>query len=146
MTSRNMNGGWPYCTDTIMHRSHRWGNTFLQLQWTPRKLTRLLLCCVVVNSLWPSDVIWRQGSRWTLAQVMACCLAAPSHYLNQCWLSSVKSSGINLRAISHKMPQPPITQISFKNYLSKISIKSPRDQWVKGWLTFLLDYFTGSGQ
>ena len=26
----------------------------------------------------------RSGS--TLAQVMACCLTAPSHYLNQCWL------------------------------------------------------------
>ena len=38
------------------------------------------------NSLWPSDDIWRQGSRSTLAQVMACCLTAPSHYLNQCWL------------------------------------------------------------
>ena len=39
-----------------------------------------------VNSLWPSDVIWRQGSRSTLAQVMDCCLTAPSHYLNQYWL------------------------------------------------------------
>ena len=38
------------------------------------------------NSLWPSDAIWRQGSGSTLAQVMACCLMAPSHYLNQCWL------------------------------------------------------------
>ena len=38
------------------------------------------------NSLWPSDVIWWQGSRSTLAQVMACCLTAPSQYLNQCWL------------------------------------------------------------
>ena len=36
------------------------------------------------NSLWPSDAIrWhRCGS--TLAQVMAGCLTAPSHYLNQC--------------------------------------------------------------
>ena len=39
-----------------------------------------------VNSLWPSDAIWRQGSRSTLVQIMACCLTAPSHYLNQCWL------------------------------------------------------------
>ena len=39
-----------------------------------------------VNSLWPSNVIWSQGSRSTLAQVMACCLMAPSHCLNQCWL------------------------------------------------------------
>ena len=34
----------------------------------------------------PCDVIWRHGSRSTLAQVMACCLTALSHYLNQCWL------------------------------------------------------------
>ena len=39
-----------------------------------------------VNSLWPSDAIWRQRSGSTLAQVMACCLTAPSHYLNQCCL------------------------------------------------------------
>ena len=45
-----------------------------------------LVCFSAVNSLWPSDIIWRQGSRSTLAQVMACCLTAPSHYLDQCWL------------------------------------------------------------
>ena len=39
-----------------------------------------------VNSLWPSDAIWQHKSGSTLAQVMACCLTAPSHYLNQCWL------------------------------------------------------------
>ena len=39
-----------------------------------------------INSLWPSDTIWRQRSGSTLAQVMACCLTAPSHYLHQCWL------------------------------------------------------------
>ena len=38
------------------------------------------------NSLWPSDAIRRQRSGSTLAQVMACCLTAPSHYLNHCWL------------------------------------------------------------
>ena len=39
-----------------------------------------------VNSLWPSDAIWWQRSGSTLAQVMDCCLMAPSHYLNGCWL------------------------------------------------------------
>ena len=34
----------------------------------------------------PSEAIWRHGSGSTWAQVMACCLTAPSHYLNQCWL------------------------------------------------------------
>ena len=39
-----------------------------------------------VNSLWPCDVIWWHESVSTLAQVMAWCLTAPSHYLKQCWL------------------------------------------------------------
>ena len=38
------------------------------------------------NSFGPSDAICRQRSRSRLAQVMACCLTTPSHYLNQCWL------------------------------------------------------------
>ena len=38
------------------------------------------------KSLWTSDVIWRWIPGSSLAQVMACCLTAPSHYLNQCWL------------------------------------------------------------
>ena len=40
----------------------------------------------IFDSLWPGDTIWwyRRGS--TLAQVMACCLMAPSYYLNQRWL------------------------------------------------------------
>ena len=44
------------------------------------------LCLRVFDSLWPSDAIWRQRSGSQLAQVMACCLTAPSHYLNQVWL------------------------------------------------------------
>ena len=35
-----------------------------------------------VNSLWPCDAIWHHRSGLTLAQVMACCLTMPSHYLN----------------------------------------------------------------
>ena len=40
----------------------------------------------IIDSLRPSDAIWRQRSWTTLVQVMACCLTAPSHHLNQCWL------------------------------------------------------------
>ena len=39
-----------------------------------------------INSLWSNDAIWRHRSGSTLAPAMACCLTAPSHYLNQCWL------------------------------------------------------------
>ena len=31
-------------------------------------------------------IIWWHRSGSTLAQIMTCCLTAPSHYLNQCWL------------------------------------------------------------
>ena len=41
-----------------------------------------------LNSLWPSDAILRHRSGSTLVQIMACCLTAPSHYLNLCWLIS----------------------------------------------------------
>ena len=41
---------------------------------------------IMVNSLWPSDTKWGNRSGSTLDQVMAWCLTAPSHYLNQCWL------------------------------------------------------------
>ena len=41
-----------------------------------------------LNSLRPSDAIchWRSWSTLVKLHVMACCLMAPSHYLNQCWL------------------------------------------------------------
>ena len=38
-----------------------------------------------INSLWPSDTIWRNITGSTLAQVMACCLTPPSHYINHLW-------------------------------------------------------------
>ena len=50
------------------------------------KMATILSETQCVNSLWPSDTIWRHGIGSTLVQVMACCLTAPSHYLNQCWL------------------------------------------------------------
>ena len=48
-----------------------------------------IFSCRKVNSLWPSDAIWPHRSGSTLAQVMAWCLMAPSHYLNQCCLISM---------------------------------------------------------
>ena len=45
------------------------------------KMAAILFRAQCGSLLWP---VWWSGS--TLAQVMACCLAAPSHNLNQCWL------------------------------------------------------------
>ena len=71
-----------------------------------------LLCWI--NSLWPSNTIWRHKSGSKLAHVIVCCLTAPSHYLNQCWLIISKvqlhSSGCNFtRDVS------AITEIGLKN-------------------------------
>ena len=52
----------------------------------------LIAYIIIVNSLQltypllPCDAMRRLRSGWTLAQVVACCLTAPSRYLNQCWL------------------------------------------------------------
>ena len=55
------------------------------------------LLCNDVSHLWPSDAILWHRSGSTLAQVMALCLMAPSHYLNQCWLIISGSSENHLR-------------------------------------------------
>ena len=49
-------------------------------------------------SLWPGDVICRQWTGSTLAQVTACCLTARSHYLNEWWLTR-RSSDNHMTAI-----------------------------------------------
>ena len=62
---------------------------------------------------------------------MTCCLTAPSHYLNQCWLpisevlwhSPESNFTWNAPAI--------ISHNNFEKYTFKIAATSPRDQWVK---------------
>ena len=84
-----------------------------------------------LNSLWPSDAIWRYRSGSTLAQVMACCLMAPSHYLNQCWLITSKVHWHSSEGNFAK-DTSAISQWNWlENYFSKILFKSPRGQWVK---------------
>ena len=85
----------------------------------------------ILNSLRPSDTIWRHGSGSTLAQVMACCLMAPSHYLNQCWLIISKVLWLSCRGNFTRDASIINYWNLFENYMSKISFKSPRGQWVK---------------
>ena len=86
---------------------------------------------ITINSFWPSDTIWWHRSGSTLAQVMTCCLTAPSHYLNQC-----------CQIISEVLRHSPDgyftanTQHIYlwcdleKNYFLKITSTSARGQWV----------------
>ena len=57
---------------------------------SPHKAQQHIFTHWFFNSLWPSDAIRWHRSGSTLAQVMACCLTAPSHYLTQCPLIITK--------------------------------------------------------
>ena len=67
-----------------------------------------------VNSLWPSDAIWQHRS--TLAPVMACCLMAPSHYLNQCWFFISEVLWCSPESYSMARVQATILSNEFENY------------------------------
>ena len=135
--------GWS-CLAAVVHASrqpirgrftwvigaHRWRSTHGHLSPSATAGTICLLPCITaivwcINSLWPSDATWWVWSRSTFAQVMAWCLTAPSHYLINVDLSSLKISDVHLKVISQEIPQPPVAEISLK-----IIYLNPRGQWV----------------
>ena len=83
-----------------------------------------------INSLGPSDAIWRWRSWATLVQIMACCLTAPSHYLNQCWLIIRKALWHSSKDIIIRRFEDTNQQNKIENYIFKITLRSPRGQWV----------------
>ena len=119
--NKRLNKQWAWRFETLSRLLWRHCNVelFRRCQWSnPDK-------CGYINSLWTSDAIWRQGSRSTLVQRMACCLMAPSHYLNQCWLIITKvqwysSEGNFTWDITATSPWNQL-----ENYFSKILLKSP---------------------
>ena len=70
-----------------------------------------------LNSLWPSDAIWRWRSWSTLVQVMVCCLMAPSHYLNQRWLIISKVLWHSLEGIILRRSEDTNQYNKIENYI-----------------------------
>ena len=93
-----------------------------------------------VNSLWPSDAIWCHRTWATLIQVMAWCLTAPSHYLNQCWLIINEVLRHSPQGSSTGNAQDIYRSYEFENYYSKIRATSPRGQWFKSRDNFMYAY------
>ena len=107
-----------YSHDVLLGMSH-WAGRFFWVRYTS-----------CINLLWPSDAIWQHRSGSTLAQVMACCLKAPSHYLNQCWLII---NGILWYSPCNNFTSSAwdiSTWYEFENYNFEITATSPRGQWV----------------
>ena len=93
-------------------------------------LCRLIEIYIFLNSLRPSDAIWRQWFWTTLAQVMACCLTAPSHYLNQCWLIIRGVLWHTSESSFAGIAQGIDSGYEFEKDILKNIFKSPRGQWV----------------
>ena len=97
-----------------------------------------------IDLLWLSNTIWRHRFGSRLAQEMACCLRALSHFLNQCWLIIIVvlwySPGSTFKETAHAT----ILYIEFENYTYtfKIPTTSPRGQWVNIGEWQLLDHKT----
>ena len=85
---------------------------------------------LMINSLWPSDAIWRQRFESTLAQAMACSLTAPSHNLNQYWLLISKIQWHSYECHFPASIQANMLYSESDNQTFKITATSPRGQWV----------------
>ena len=94
------------------------------------------------NSLRPSDAIWRQWSWTTLAQVMACCLTAPSHYLNQCWLITRGVLWHTSESSFAGIAQGIDSGYEFEKDILKNIFKSPRGQWVNSFMSHVAIYIS----
>ena len=75
-----------------------------------------------VDSLWSIDAIWRHRSGSILVQVMACCLTAPSHHLNQ-WLLLLSEVLWHSPDSNFTSAQITILCIEFENYPLKITVE-----------------------
>ena len=88
-----------------------------------------------VNSLWPCNDIWQHRPWLTLTQVMACCLAAPSHYLNHCWLLINEFQWNLLSAILQWVPRLLFCIMSLKLILLKLLPHRPQGNALNAILT-----------
>ena len=78
------------------------------------------------NPLGPNDAMWRWRSWSTLVQVMVCCLTAPSHYLNQCWLIISKVLWHSSQHIIVRRFEDTNQKSKIEDYIFKITLRSPR--------------------
>ena len=97
-------------------------------QWTMSSAGRRQ-AIIWINSTWPSDAIWWHRTRSTLAQVMACCLTAPSNYLNQFWLISSEVLWYAPEGNITGNAQEIYPWYEFQKYSFKILAASPGGQW-----------------
>ena len=81
----------------------------------------------------PSDILWWDRSGWQFAQVMACCLMAPSRYLKKCWLAISEARWHLAQGnITHTAQDITLEQ-EFENDILESTVTSSSSQWVNSW-------------
>ena len=116
------------CQVCVLCTFEPWHNVSGQY-WCERGVAPLVL---LVNSLWLSDTIWHQISWSALVQVMACCLIAPSHYRDHCWLI--------ISEILWHSPQGNFTWK--KSRYDNVSLKITNFRCTSGWSTHHLSHWS----
>ena len=109
LTKAPLNLG-PEWINSLLPTTYRNGMNYWSMSYTTSNSASKSVLLLWSPTLRPSDAIWRHKSGSTLAQVMACCLTAPSHCLNQCWLI-ISKAFIWEQFYS---PQPSVIEISLK--------------------------------
>ena len=82
-----------------------------------------------INSLW-SSATWQHRFGSTLVHVMACCLTATSHYLDQCWLLIREVLWLSPESNFKGTAKATFRYNKSENYTFKITVICPRGQWV----------------
>ena len=126
----------------VIARCHQETSHYLHQCWPSSMMLYGINRPQCVNSLWPSDAIKQQGTESTLAQVMAYCLTAPSHYLNQCWLVISKVLWHSSDGIVMRRSEDTNQQNKIENYIFRIAFRSPRDQWVNHYYHNMIHWIT----
>ena len=70
----------------------------------------------IINSLWHNGAIWWHQSGSEFAQVMACCLPATNHYLDQGWMDLSRDQWHSPEGNSTASTEALIQYNEFENY------------------------------
>ena len=104
----------------------------------------------VVNSVAHSDAIYECRTWSTLVQIMACCLTAPSHYLNQRWLIISEVQLYSLESNPPKMLKILVIRvcckIAYLKLLPCLSVDNKLNHWPLGDVAVILKVYQVSFQ
>ena len=95
-----------------VHWINQWHSRDIPVHTGPASVHWLRVREQLLNSLWPCEAIWRHTSGSTLAQEMACCLTAPSRYLNQCRFIMSKVQRHLAGSLGHNLMPAPANVVS----------------------------------